>query len=581
MPSITTWTRLEPRTRDPLDLSLGLQARVHDPLWMMARQWQLGEFQGENAGSAVVANLAATAAPLARYSPAGGSAMTYDGTPLESFVEREQVALGAGARQRLAAETGQHFLRLLEAGGAGGYSAAYLTIYGLAPGDTSGLDPDSQQYLALMAGRVPDGAQLYADLTAALLPPGTGTLPPSPAIAAADVTAVTSAATAWLAWCDALYGQPTGPTAWTSDRMEYQFAVSAALSSGTELTLTAAQYADGSLDWYSFDGTTTQPLGAKPAALPLTQTAVPHPVTFRGMPAPRWWEMEDSSADLGAIAAGPEDLGRMALIEFALVYGNDWKTLAVDVPAGSVCQITSLTVVDTFGVTAIIPSYQAADGASAPWQMFATSPAPGAAAPPPALLVPPGVVAGLRASPVEQVLLLRDEAAAMAWAVEDTVESPLCRTLDRHEQQFRAGQQAGSPTPAPPASTASLAYQPAILPPPYWIPLVPTMVPVSPPPSSSGGTTPPSASLRLVRGSIEVTGTGQLIEPQGQLLAANQDLALYDHEVPREGAQVTRAYRYARAPDGTPLLWVGRRKSVGRGEGWSGLRFDALMRVPS
>jgi hypothetical protein len=34
----------------------------------------------------------------------------------------------------------------------------------------------------------------------------------------------------------------------------------------------------------------------------------------------------------------------------------------------------------------------------------------------------------------------------------------------------------------------------------------------------------------------------------------------------------------ARAADGTPLLWIGREKSVGRGEGWSGLRFDALIR---
>src|SRR5215813_8350195 len=102
MPSITSWTRLEPRTRDPLDMSLGLQARVHDPLWMLTRQWQLGEFQAEDAGSAIIANLAATAAPLTGYSPAGGPAMSYDGTPLESFVEREQVLLGAGAAPRLA-----------------------------------------------------------------------------------------------------------------------------------------------------------------------------------------------------------------------------------------------------------------------------------------------------------------------------------------------------------------------------------------------------------------------------------------------------------------------------------------------
>jgi hypothetical protein len=568
MPSITSWTRLEPRTRDPLEISRGVQARVHDPLWMVARQWQLGEFQGEDAGSAIVSNLTGTAAPLAGYSPAGGPAMGYDGMPLESFVEREQVRLGAGASPRLAAETGLHFLRLLGAGGVGSYSTAYLTTYGLAPGDTSTLDQDSRRYLALMAGRVPDGSRLYDDLNAALLPPGTGTLPASPPIAAADVAAVTAAATAWLTWCDALYGQPTGPTAWTSDRMEYQFAVSASLGGGTELTLAASQYADGSLDWHSFDGTTAQPLGAHAAVIPLSETAVPQPVAFRGMPAPRWWEMEDSSADLGAILAGPEDLGRIALIEFALVYGNDWKTLAVDVPVGSVCRITSLTVVDTFGVSTVIPSYHAVDGEGSHWQMFAISPVPGAAAPPPALLMPPSVVAGLRAGPVEQVLLLRDEAAAIAWAVEDTVESPLCRGLDRYEQQLRADQQAGPPQAPPAGGSASLAYQPAILPPPSWIPLVPTMVQIG----------ASQSSLRLVRGALDISG--QLIEPQGQLLSAGQSLALYDHEVPREGAQVTRAYRYARAPDGTPLLWVGRRKSVGRGEGWSGLRFDALTRIP-
>jgi hypothetical protein len=44
-------------------------------------------------------------------------------------------------------------------------------------------------------------------------------------------------------------------------------------------------------------------------------------------------------------------------------------------------------------------------------------------------------------------------------------------------------------------------------------------------------------------------------------------------EIPREGA-VTRSYQYARWIGGVPLLWIGRRKSIGRGEGSSGLRFD-------
>ena len=45
------------------------------------------------------------------------------------------------------------------------------------------------------------------------------------------------------------------------------------------------------------------------------------PVTFRGMPARRFWELENAAVDIGALTAGAEDLGRLLLREFALVYG--------------------------------------------------------------------------------------------------------------------------------------------------------------------------------------------------------------------------------------------------------------------
>ena len=43
MASITTFFRLEP---DPLrpDVTVGATAPLHDPLWLLARQWQTGEF---------------------------------------------------------------------------------------------------------------------------------------------------------------------------------------------------------------------------------------------------------------------------------------------------------------------------------------------------------------------------------------------------------------------------------------------------------------------------------------------------------------------------------------------------------
>src|SRR5437762_13201178 len=45
--SITTWMRLEAGTRTG-SISTGLQARIYDPLWLLARQWLVGEFQGED-----------------------------------------------------------------------------------------------------------------------------------------------------------------------------------------------------------------------------------------------------------------------------------------------------------------------------------------------------------------------------------------------------------------------------------------------------------------------------------------------------------------------------------------------------
>ena len=61
-----TWNRLELHARSR-DLDPGLAAHTADPLWMLARQWQFGEFQGEDTGSPVSVILEATIARPAAY----------------------------------------------------------------------------------------------------------------------------------------------------------------------------------------------------------------------------------------------------------------------------------------------------------------------------------------------------------------------------------------------------------------------------------------------------------------------------------------------------------------------------------
>lgn len=80
------------------------------------------------------------------------------------------------------------------------------------------------------------------------------------------------------------------------------------------------------------------------------------------------------------------------------------------------------------------------------------------------------------------------------------------------------------------------------------------------------------------------TATTDLTHPGGVLLrsapeadVATDRLRLAEEEVPRDGAVVTRRYQLARTPSGGTVLWIGRRKRTGEGEGWSGLRFDTAL----
>ena len=108
--AITLWNRLEGRPRKE-DFDRSLRAEVRDPLWMLTRQWQFGEFKGEDAGSAVKARVQLNTSRIDRYAvksedpdATGGeqfeNAVPYDQSlPLEIEVEREPLLRGwSGAK---------------------------------------------------------------------------------------------------------------------------------------------------------------------------------------------------------------------------------------------------------------------------------------------------------------------------------------------------------------------------------------------------------------------------------------------------------------------------------------------------
>jgi hypothetical protein len=166
---------------------------------------------------------------------------------------------------------------------------------------------------------------------------------------------------------------------------------------------------------------------------------------------------------------------------------------------------------------------------------------------------------------VEEVLFLRDELANMAWAVERVVESPTGSPVNRFEAFQRAHQREQADEAQPEEATAALRYQLATRVPDYWIPLVPVQV-------------EDKRSVRLKRGKLVQSRSEKPVtpEPQGRILQPGRDLSLFEEEIPRAGVRATRAYQYSRWIDGSTHLWLGRRKRPGRGEGWSGLRFDLV-----
>lgn len=613
------WTRLEPYSRDTT-LQYGLNAEVHDPLWLLARQWQLLEFWGEDAGSPIWANLDVTYAPITRYhlrppdvplSQIKVTGQTLNGSvPLEALVEREVIQREPvyiqieneekkwKARQvrhmRFAAEAGRHFVRLMEKMGAGNLRTNIVQKFSLAPSDEeqnflkTASDWDTIRFLEVMVGRVPDGVLLRSifnivfeggslgdqtDLNPYQSRVKTG-VADWQALTASDRNLLKPVVDKWKSWHDELVSEPQ-ESSWVPPRLEYQALISASTPQG-EAVLSATEYADGHLDWYSFDALAGPSLGATPsdssaidtiidtdpnkvAKRTVKRSLIPTPVRFPGMPVSRYWEFEDAKVDFGAIAAGEQQLAHLLLIEFGLVSGDDWFIIPVTLPVGTLYYTDTLTVWDTFGESTTIPSTRALDkdrkakGLSPgllPWDLFHLS---GDESKTDALFLPPTLGRSLQGKAMEEVLFMRDEMANMVWAVERTVESALNLPLNQSEEYFQSRGKTTDPPTVGPEATLTRLYKLASVVPPHWVPLLP--VPIN----------------------GNYLGLKMSGKPKGRVVNELGNTILYGEEVPREGVRVSRAYQYTRWTNGESYLWVGRKNEVGRGEGSSGLVFDQLV----
>ena len=594
-PTVTLWNRIEGRPRTS-DFSRALQAEVRDALWMLTRQWQLGELDGEDAGSPAFAQVLVNTTKLTQYQPgdAPGEALT-DDLPLEVRVEQlpwQAFIASDPAMLDIRVMLGRRWLKLMAP--IADYSALFITQYKIQMPDLSQAadaeicaHPEVWQAFAATAERTMDGVALYQYLAGA---PGRHVYD---ALAVLDVhkPALDTAADRFVTFVERTVAQPQGRSnpAWQPYRLEYQFAVTAPTDTGSR-TYAADEYYDRSLDWHDLDvapdAESPQIDTGQDPRTATCRTMIPVPITYAGMPNARWWALEDGRTNFGEISPDTTDLAKLLFVEFGLVYSNDWFVVPFTTPGDSIFSVAGLAVSTVFGERFWIePAGSGAGNTWQNWRMFAIN----VRGQPPTianqdLLILPTAPKVLEGPVLERTVLMRDEMANMVWAVEKTVAgldgAPRSGLASAHEtrafyEQLIAA--AGNVGTTPPMQNdAKSRYDIMTTVPENWIPFVPVHV--------SGSL----RSIQLQRGAMARVIDGDPnppvpVQPRTSLLRAGLDSSSYqpyylaEDEVPRAGTIADVRYRRTRWLDGAVLIWRSAAKQTGRGEGSSGLSFDNVV----
>jgi hypothetical protein len=518
--SVTTWTRIEPdiQTGDPqVDLARGIAAEMADPLWLLGRQWQMGEWQGEDSGSPVTAQISASSFAIDQLTIGTRTLpFTAAGTATDELVEHD----GGRADLTMRAAGGRTFLDVLAEHQVAAYQAAAKSTFGFAPTDASSvLD-------RVMTTAVVDGDRVLAAANSGKIAQALG-------VSNSDSKNFNAAVKDWIAWYAPRAATAPNP-AWQPERLEYRFSMNATVQEG-RVTLSAPEHHGGRIDWDTFTasvfglagGTANTP---QPVVTPLK--AMPVLLQIPGMPSPWFWEVEDPKSDYGRIEAGPSDTARLLLIEASLAYAPDWFLLSLRLPVASLSKIDSLQVTDTFGITTTIRATEEVRP-DANWSLWHVTQGPGKLR---YLLLPPPNISFSNSEPIEEIAMIRDEAANLAWMLRKIPQTrPDILPLE--------------------SGAGDLIYVPMTAMQDARIPLVLTE----------------SAGDRFL---IQ----GEMLNRPGpaptDLLPAG--FRLRDEELPDEGLTLRRRFELGRTPDGSLRLWISRAAVPGARLPASGLRFDRL-----
>ena len=584
VPTTVMWNRLEGRPRRP-DFTRALKAEVRDPLWMITRQWQMGEFIGEDAGSPVTAKVAWETDVVTELHMPSGAVLPYNpDLPLETLIEALDVPLTLDGRLHnadLRLALGRRWKKLLENAGHDARVADFLNVYRFdAPDPTVEADYAITAHAAVwqthaaLASRVIDGGALVLHLgqAGALASDGLG-------LVDTEKTKIDTLGAEFLLWAKTLYVQPDDTLqAWNARHLEYGLGLSAP-NGEQPAALVAPEYHGGRLDWFNFDA--VEPGAANAPGVvgtPEVTSFMPTTIQFDGMPNTRHWSFEEGVTNFGDIDTDTTDIAKLLLIEFGLVFANDWFLLPIDLPVGSLTEIKGLVVTNVFGERLMIEPAVSEAGPVQSWRMFRLT-NKGAAEN--RLFLPATTPTALESSTVESANLIRDEVSNMVWGIETMVQLSDGSSRRGREVglELHAKYQGAVVAPPPPVveNDAKVRYSLMKSVEEHWIPFIPVHIDGD----NREIQLQRAAMPRLLEGQDAVVP--QKIVPRTRLLREGLDAivkASYyvaEEEVERVGTVIETKWQRCRWKDGRVITWLGHQRKTGRGEGSSGLAFDTLV----
>ncbi|MGC3946462.1 MAG: hypothetical protein QM762_18390 [Chryseolinea sp.] len=594
--SVIMWNRLESSLRNETQLDNALRFEIRDALWMLTRQWQFGEFEGEDAGSATFASISSEQSQISGVGSSAGQVQSFDTTnaPFEKEIEHEVFLPDVATRL----EMGRHFERILAKRLPATSAPALITQFRNNPRlqFTRDLPDDGARITrfqlaayysdeenlmlidSLSKGRALDGFLLITALSSGNA---------ASSFLSQSNDQVNKAGNEFVEWYNRVYGQQVNTNSWHPQHMEYQPQLAFVDETGQPKVLAKEEYYGDGFEWHGFQtksswNASTPAINVADKRVANTGTVIPAGVRFRGMPSVRLWEMEDATVDFGDIKSSSTELNKMIFAEFGLVYGNDWLIAPVQFKGGNMCRISSIVVTDTFGqethMQEILPN---ADFA------FFQNPVTQATGNRWLFLANASSFTS-ESLPVEKVTFLRDEMSNMVWGVEQIVMNPYGggrdgESLAKKTSEFvkSLSNQSIIANDGSPAADG-WSYKAGTLMAENRIPFIPMAV-------NAQQTAFRKRAVVLQRAAIPRVGDDFApvrIRPRSTLLGymgkndgrRPEPLFIFEEEVPRSGMALSLIWKRVRWTNGQTHTWLARKKSLGVGEIDGNFKFDFVTK---